>query len=455
MNLNKDFENLELRLQNLREESQDIFRAGEEQFAERYEKLLEDVFPRDVLWAKAAISALWQIEYVDQIRLGNNPELSDIFEKKVAVVLSHLPLSSENKADLTTAIVWISSSKKELRENYFSETWFEYDTLFPIIEGLLAEGDISPEEYSLIERWYKESWNMTESLWKLPENIRNIVLEDIGAYTTASDSSRDEAFHSEYYQELAELHGAWYDVFPIKRFLSKSYYRNPGRLRKREHPARRLRRTYKMALLRILKMRFGSIDAEKLLRQFDECKTFQEMFLLLYKLFEVLWENDENTESFIVVEEANIIEKIVLTAEQTKEKILEWEKITADISSLISDTDAEIEQWILEEILDDDTHFHGDEILFSHGEEKDMAGAYSESSHIELEEDEEETAIIQSGDTLSWKYEALKEHFHKIDDDKRKAFLEWEFERVDEINLRLVSVQSKIEKIAKLLGEEI
>ena len=115
----------------------------------------------------------------------------------------------------------------------------------------------------------------------------------------------------------------------------------------------------------MLQMRFGSIDAEKLLVQFDQCETFQEMFLLLYKLFEVLWEDSETQESFQVLEETMLIEKLVIKAEDTKEKILDWEKITADISSLISDTDAELEEWILEKILEDDTHFHGDEILFA------------------------------------------------------------------------------------------
>jgi len=453
MNLSKDFENLELTLQNIREESEEIFDAGKELFDERFWGLLEWVFQRDILGAKKAISTLWQIDYVDSMRGWEWCDERMIFEKNVKKVLQYLPLWSENREDLWVAILWLSEVDSWLLENYFSETSFRRDTLYPIIEWLFIEWEISREEYALIESSYNDHGNIHEALWKLPHGVRNMILEDVSAYTSWSESEKEQNFHDEYHRELAELHGAWYDVFPIKRFVARSYFKNPGKLRKCEHPGRRLRRTFKMALLRILKMKFGSVDAEKLLRQFDQCETFQEMFILLYKLFEVLGENDENKESFQILEETELIEKLVIRAEDTKEKILEWEKITADISSLIWETDAELDEWILEKILEDDTHFHWDEILFAHGDD-DMAGAYSEASSV-WDEEEDERDVIDSWDTLEWNYENLKEYFHEIDEDKRKAFLEWKFEHVDDINAKLVSIQSKIEKVAKLIGKEL
>jgi len=454
--LSKDFENLELRLQKIREESEDIFRASEEAYREAFEGLMERVFPRDILGVKKTVAALWQIDYADAVKDGKEPDSMRIFDTNIWKVIATLPLQAENKQELHHSLKSVANIPAPLRERYFGKDTFKRDPLFPIIEWLLNEWDISPEEYTIIEDSYLQFWNILDAISSLPENIRNMVHEDVSAYSHGSEWEKEEMFHGEYYKELDTLHGAGYDIFPVRRFLAKSYFKNPGRLRKRESYDRRLRRTFKMALLRILKMRFGSIDAEKLMQEFDQCETFQEMFLLIYRLFEVLGENDENKESFQLLEESFIIEKIVFTAEETKEKILEWEKITADISSLIGDTDAELEEGVLERILDDDTHFHGDEILFSHWEDdEDMAWAYSEASRGEEAEDEEEQEIIQWGDTLSGKYQALKEHFHKVDEDKRKAFLEWEYDKVDEINQRLVSVQSKIEKIAKLLWEEV
>ena len=71
------------------------------------------------------------------------------------------------------------------------------------------------------------------------------------------------------------------------------------------------------------------------------------------------------------------------------------------------------------------------------------------------DKEEDERDVIDSGDTLEGNYERLKEYFHEVDEDKRKAFLQWRFDSVDSINEKLVSVQSKIEKIAKLIGKEI
>jgi hypothetical protein len=46
---NKDFENFELRLVKLREESHEDFIVADTVFAEQFNSRLEDVFPRDVL----------------------------------------------------------------------------------------------------------------------------------------------------------------------------------------------------------------------------------------------------------------------------------------------------------------------------------------------------------------------------------------------------------------------
>jgi hypothetical protein len=47
--LNKDFENFELKLVKLREESAEDFSAAEKVFDEQYAGRLEEVFPRDIL----------------------------------------------------------------------------------------------------------------------------------------------------------------------------------------------------------------------------------------------------------------------------------------------------------------------------------------------------------------------------------------------------------------------
>jgi len=47
--LNKDFENFEMRIQKLREESLEDFEIAEKVFKENFEKGLMSILPRDVL----------------------------------------------------------------------------------------------------------------------------------------------------------------------------------------------------------------------------------------------------------------------------------------------------------------------------------------------------------------------------------------------------------------------
>lgn len=210
-----------------------------------------------------------------------------------------------------------------------------------------------------------------------------------------------------------------------------------------------------MALLKLLRLKFGSVNIELLLKRFESCTSFEDFFLLLYKLFEIVEEEQETQESFYIQEKKDIVEDIFLQAEERKDKILAGEKVTAHISHIISEADTTLEQGVLEKILDSDTHFLGENIHFSHGVES--AGIYAqiqkEREEKELE-DEEIQEIIESDDTLQGKYEALKTYFFELDEVKRKAFLLGEYEEIDHINDKLIRLDSQIQKLSLLLGEE-
>jgi hypothetical protein len=83
-----------------------------------------------------------------------------------------------------------------------------------------------------------------------------------------------------------------------------------------------------------------------------------------------------------------------------------------------------------------------------------MAWIYAESQKEEDDEDALED-IIDEWDTLRGNYERLKEYFTQVDEEKRKAFWEWNYDSIDTLNEKLMRIQSRIEKIGKLLGEEL
>ncbi len=448
--MNKDFENLELRLQKIREESAELFRQSEEKFDEIYGKNIEKIFSQDILGAKRHIKSLFQIKYVDCLRWDEGPDVQKIFQESVTQTVKNLPLNSEQKETLTKSIMSLGDIKAQDIENYYARDSLQMDPYYPLLEDLVESESMSPEEMILIEKSFDSYKNISLSLEKISLKTRSIILEEIWILASHWESESLALFQNEYQQEIHEFEKRDYDIFPVLRFVSKSYFRNAGKLKKREHPKRRMRRTFKMALLRLLQMKFGIIDAQKLLKEFDQCESFTEMMLLIYRLFEVLGENNETKESFQVLEELEIIDSLIKKTENTKKKILAGEKVTAKISSLISETDSQLEEGVLEHILEEDTHFHGDEILFSHGEDE-MAGVYADTVEVSQEDEDD---VIDSGDTLEWNYKNLKQRFLEIEEEKRKAFLEWNYDEIDVFNKRLMQLESKIEKIGKLLGEE-
>ena len=84
--------------------------------------------------------------------------------------------------------------------------------------------------------------------------------------------------------------------------------------------------------------------------------------------FEILESDTETQPSFQVQNETSVVQDLLEEAEYRKEKILAGQQVTAKITDIISHTDTQLEAGILSHLLEDDTHFHGQEILFAHSD---------------------------------------------------------------------------------------
>ena len=451
--LNKDFENFELKLQALREEQRELYDVAENIFQESYASKLENIFPRDILGIKKKISAFFIIAHAESTQRAGNTQ--DIFKKSLDIALSDVPLSWEKKLSLKKHILKLWESSETL-EKYFRRTDdLSRDPFFALVEDFSIDWEISREEFLLLSESYGKSWNFFTALEWLPEPLRKLFESHVGNILGKNWSERKHEFESEYSSELDVLQKRGLNIEPVARFISRSYYKTPGKLRKYEDPRRRLRRTMKMSLLRLLRLKLGNINAEEILRKFETGESFEDFFMLLYKLLEVVNEDVEWDEIYSLLDMQEETEELVVTAEETKKKILEWEELTASISSLLWDTDGKLEWEMFEKLLDDDTHFHGDEVQFAHGD-TDMAWIYAESTSDDWDDEEEqEDDLIDVWDTLEWNYESLKMKFQDLDEKKRKAFWLWEYDLIDEYNEELMRIESRIIKLAKLLGEEV
>lgn len=453
--LPKDFENFEARLKTLREESREDFDIAEKYFDERYGEQLKKIFPRDILWVKKYIGGFFILSHADEMQQWSIPDSHEIFKKSVKKAISIVPLSAERKEKLYGHIIHYEDIS-ETREQYFSRSDdISRDPFYALIEDFSLDGEISKEEFLLLQESFWKEKNFLRALETLPENIKRLFLSHI-SLTLENNPEKKSAFESEYGSELSQLEQKWINITPVVQFVARSYYKTPGKYRKYEHPKRRLRRTFKLALLRLLRIKLWNIAAEKILERFENGEVFEDYFMLLHKLLEVIDENPSSEEIYQALWVEEDIQDEVITAEENKEKIMKWDFLIVKIASLFSKTDSkseeqELEDWILEKILDDSTDIVGEEIYFNREDEN--AGIYAEPQNNDSDGEDEEDELENTSPEVA--YEMLRHRFHKIEEEKREAFKLWNYDDIDEYNEQLLGIESKLGKLSKILWIEV
>jgi len=448
--LSKDFENYELRMKKLSLESRELFEKSKKIFEDEYEQALNTLLPDDILGTKKSIALVFTIEHSENLASWTETSNEDILKKSIIKVCNSLPLNGDIKNILAHSLLSQVNGKSLNSSQVLPQSNIQRDPLFPILEDIFKDWQISGEEFLLLQHHYNKHSSFTDSLESISSTSKKAVKWEIGELSATNFSERKELFESEFSVPIQNLKKRGYKVAPVISFVSKSYYKPKNRFEKDKN---RLRRTWKIALLKMLWIRFWSFDIESVLQQFDNCESFEDFFLLFYKLFEIIGEDDEAQTSFHAKEEKELVTSILEDADQKKEKILKWEKATANISSIISETDWQLEEWMLEKILESWTHFIGSDIHFWH--EDDMAWIYAEDNEREDEDEEEdEKEQIDPWNTLEWNYEKLKEYFFELDDLKRQAFASWDYDEIDRINDKLIRLESQLIKIWKLLWRD-
>jgi hypothetical protein len=109
-----------------------------------------------------------------------------------------------------------------------------------------------------------------------------------------------------------------------------------------------------------------------------------------------------------------------------------------------------LDQELLDKILDESTSIVWEEIYFNREDEN--AGIYADGSNGK-EADEDEIDYDSISPEVA--YEMLEHQFHKIEEQKRKAFLHWDYDDIDVFNEKLLTIESKLWKLCAVLWIEI
>jgi hypothetical protein len=118
-----------------------------------------------------------------------------------------------------------------------------------------------------------------------------------------------------------------------------------------------------------------------MLERFEAGENFEDFFMILFRLLEVINESPNKEEIYSILKLDEEIQDDVFTAEENKQKILAGESLVMKIASLFSKGDgkhdeSDITDGLLDKILDESTDIVGEDVYFNR--EHENAGIYAQ-----------------------------------------------------------------------------
>ena len=489
--MNKNtIENLELKLQRAKEENFEVFKWVEKMYKQEYKSFVDNFFTTDVLGAKKSIWAHFELEifnmlttwWVEKLSPKKKSEaLNNALEKWLQI----LPVSLRKRETLKTKILQLNWKKQECNEIFWKNTDLSRDFNYPILESLLSQKLLSQADLLSIYGNYRETKSLRRSLANLSVDKREMVHSYFYSLNNDKNEEKTSDFKQEYSTEIASLQKDYSQniVDWVVQFVGRNYFKLKKTAHKSESPKLRLRRTFKIALLKLLRIKFWNIDTQKVLAKIDTLSDFKSMFDIIAQLIEIIPEKNERVEKYSIQEVFDEAQGTIKTAESTKEKIISWEKNTVKTCSLIAELEENFDSESLEVLLSEETdliwgelHLRGKKWAWSIVwwawvnewnlldwwnieainawilKEKD--DEWEEQDVDMIDEESEELFEWAATELLEEKFIQLKELFKQLEKEKQELFAEWDYDRIDDVNDELVVVMIQLEKMKSLMNTD-
>lgn len=462
-------ENFEAKIANARIENEKAFEKFEKLYNDNYKEFLEWFFKNDILWSKKIISAVFQLE------LLNWKTNNEAFKIAVGKWINILPLKLDKQDKLKNKILKLETKKSKISEIFIKNTNLSRDKYFPIIESLIERKILDNSDLILISWDFIKSWNIKNSLDHLKKEKINIINKYIYLANSTKKEEKIWAFKNEFNLEIKEIS----KKFPqniidwVVKYVGRNFFKMKPYKKNIESKKLRLKRTFKLALLKILRIKFSWYNIEELINKINSMEDFESMFKLIMKLIDIIPENSELLEKFTITEDIDEIEENITEAEKNKQTILSWEKSTIKICELLDESEKKLNKKLLDKILDDDISIVWNEILSRKKEKLNtnwagnnvwnlldwwnikMINAWilDQDNNIEVEdedEDEDEFEELTTND-LERIYNEVKLDFSILDKQKLEYLISDDYENLELTIDKITKIQIKLEKIEKLL----
>ena len=432
-------ENLELKLLQLKKENAEKLEKIEAEYKKEYSDFFDKLFPNDNIWLKRFISVFFQIEKLDNPWKNN----LDILKNSIKKTLKNIPLNKNKQEQLDNKLNILLEKKINFDEIFRKNNDLRKNKNFPILQDLEKYEILDKNDLIKISLKYKETHNFLESIWTLQNSKKEIIKSHFYELNNTKQEKRIEKFNNDFKQEIAN--SKYIKIYPkVLKFIWKNYFRL--RLKNKvESKKDRLRRMFKIAFLKLYRLKYSGIDIEKILQKIEGLSDLDEMISLVLKFFEILKQNPKLEDDYIIWEEVEKVEELWIEAEENKQKILFSEKNTIKVNEIIEKTEKKLQENDLENLLWENVDLIWEKFILREIEDwiKAENNILEEDEDLE-ENDEKEIDLEEYYEELKWEYEELEKK-------KMKLFLKGNYDELDLINEELLKILKKLEKIEKLI----
>lgn len=434
MNKKNILENLELKLAKTKEENKEKFEKIEKDFKQNYSDFLENIFWEKNFWEKRIISVCFQLEKLDNPEKNN----SEIFNNSLKKAVELLNLSSQKKEILFSKISLLEKNKDFFADKINKVSDISKDINFPIIENLIEKWILTNTDLIDISLRYKEKKDFLESISILSKEKTEIIKNNFFLLNNTKTQNRIDDFKNDFKSEIESSKNI--NIYPnIINFVGKNYFKLKLR-NKVETKLERLKRMFKIAFLRLYRLKYSGIDINEILRKIESLDDLDSMISLLLKFFEELKENPVLQKDYVVSDEIEETENLLNESEENKEKSLFTEENIIKASELLEEVENKLTNADLEKILSEDVDLVWENFI-------DRSVGKLKEAKEKIEEKSEE---IDEDDLLKI-FEELKEKVFELEEQKRLMFLNGNYDEIDSLNIELIKVLKNLEKMKKLL----
>ena len=432
-------ENLELKLQQTKAENKEKIDKIENEFKTGYSAFLENIFKNDSFGIKRFVSAYFQLEKLD------NPEKSDneIFFNSLNKSVENLYLSKEKKENLVLKISNLEKNKDFFSEKIIQNSDISKDVNYPLLEDLEKKWILTKTDLIDISLKYKEKKDFLSASKIIWESKFEIIKKSFFDLNDTKSADRIENFKTDFSSEIENSKNI--QIYPnLLNFVGRNYSRL--RLRdKVESKAERLRRIFKIAFLKLYRLKYSGIDINEIIRKIENLDDLDSMISLLLKFFEQLKQNPVLQKDYVVSDEIDEVESIVNEAEDNKQKSIFNETTTIKASQILEEIENKLTSSDLEKILSDKIDLVWGNFIDREVSEKNKILVQKEK----LEKQKEEKELDK--EDLMKIFEETKQEIFELEEQKRNMFLTWEYDKIDALNDKLIEIMKKLEKLKKLL----